>query len=72
MDKYENVEMFKYLGPLITNPNEVEAETKARIIACNKCYHALGHLLKKRYITQVLRVHLYKTVRPIVTYSAKS
>jgi hypothetical protein len=46
--KYENVEMFKYLGSLITNTNEVEAEIKVRIIAGNKCYHALGHLLKRR------------------------
>jgi hypothetical protein len=65
--------MFKYLGSLTTNINEAEAETKARITAGNKCYHALGHLLKKRYITQALRVGLYKTiVRPIVTYGAES
>jgi hypothetical protein len=51
--KYENIGMFKYLGSLITNTNEVEAEIKARIIAGNKCYHALGHLLKKRYMTGV-------------------
>jgi hypothetical protein len=41
--KYENVEMFKYLDSLITNTNEVEAEMKGRIIAGNKCDHALGH-----------------------------
>jgi hypothetical protein len=65
--------MFKYLGSLITNANEVEAEIKVRIIAGNKCYRALGHLLKKRYITQALRGSLYKTIiRPIVTYGAES
>jgi hypothetical protein len=57
---------------LITNTNEVEAEIKARIIAGNKCYHALRHSLKKRYTTQGLRVCLYKTIRMILTYGAKS
>jgi hypothetical protein len=58
---------------LITNTNEVEAEIKASIIAGNKCYHVLGHLLKERYITQALRAGLYKTIiRPVVTYGAKS
>jgi phage tail sheath gpL-like len=54
-NKYENVEMFKYLDSLITNTNEVEEDIKVRIIPGNKCYHALGHLLKKIYITQALR-----------------
>jgi hypothetical protein len=64
----KNVEMFKYLGSLITNTNQVEVEIKARNIAGNKCYRALGHLL-----TQALRVGLYTTViRPIVTYGAES
>jgi hypothetical protein len=49
-EKYENVEMFKFVGSLTTNIKEAETEIKVRIIAGNKCYHALGHLLKKRYI----------------------
>ena len=36
----------------------------------NKCYHALGHTLNKKYITHSLRVGLYKTTRPDVTYGA--
>jgi hypothetical protein len=50
---YENVEMFKYLGSLLTNTNEAEVEIKVRITAGNTCYHALGHLLMKRYITGI-------------------
>jgi len=61
--------MFKYLVP---RTDEVEAEIKARNIAGNKCYHALGYLLKKRHITQQLTVGLYKSVRPIVIYHAES
>jgi len=52
--------------------DEVEAEIKARNIAGNKCYQALGYLLKKRHITQQLRVGLYKSVRPTVIYHAES
>jgi hypothetical protein len=37
----------------------------------NKCYHALGHTLNKKYITHSLRVGLYKT-RPDMTYVATS
>jgi hypothetical protein len=48
---YEYVEIFKYLGSLVTYINVVEADIKARIIADNKCRHALGHTLKKTYIT---------------------
>ena len=58
---------------MVTNTSEVETEIKAMIIAGNKCYHALGHKLKKRYVTDSLRVGLYKTItRPIVTCGAES
>jgi hypothetical protein len=66
-------EMFKYLGSFVSNTHEVEREIKARIIAGNKCFHALGHLLKKGYRTHSLGVGLYKTViRQVVTYGAES
>jgi hypothetical protein len=46
-------------------------KTKTRLSAGNKCYHALGRILKKRYISQSIKVRLYKTViRPIVAYGA--
>jgi hypothetical protein len=63
--------MFKYPVPGI---DEVQAEIKVRNTAGNihKSYHALGYLLKKRHITQQLRVGLYKPVRPIVIYCAES
>jgi hypothetical protein len=58
---------------LVTNVNNIETEIKTRLTARNKCYHALGHILKKRYISQSIKVRLYKTViRPIVTYSAET
>jgi hypothetical protein len=69
--RYGNAEMLKRLDCLLTNTNEVEPEIKARIIADNKCYLALGRTLKGRYIAQSLRQGLYKTIkRSIVTCGA--
>ena len=45
--RYENLEIFKYLGSLVTNINAVEAEIKGKIFAGNKFCHAQGHLRKK-------------------------
>jgi hypothetical protein len=71
--KYEKVEMFMYLGSLVNNLNDIETEIKTRLTAGNKCYHALRQILKKRYISQSIKVRLYKTViRPIVTYGVET
>jgi hypothetical protein len=56
---------------LVTNTNEADADIKARNIAGNKCYRALGHLLKKRYITQSLKLLYGTTIRLIVIYGAE-
>jgi hypothetical protein len=52
--RYENVEIFKYLGSLVTYTNEVQTEIKARIIANTKCHHALGHIVNKGYMYNTL------------------
>lgn len=71
--RYENVEMFKHLCSVVTNTDVVETEIKARIVAGSKCFNALGHLLKKRYVIHSLSVGPSKTViRQIVTYDAES
>ena len=49
--RYGNVDMFKYLGSLVTSANEIETEIKVRTVASKKCYHALGNLLKKIHVT---------------------
>lgn len=67
--RYENVEMFKYIGTFVTYASEAETGIKARICADNKCYHALGIYDK---ITHSLRVGLCKIIRPFMTYGAQS
>ena len=49
--------------------NEVETEIKSKIAIGNKCYYALGPIMKRRYISQSIKIRLYTTIiRPTVTY----
>jgi len=71
--KYEKVESYKYLGAMITSLNDIETEIKSKIAAGNKCYYTLGTILKRRSISQSIKIHLYKTIiRPVVTYGAET
>jgi hypothetical protein len=70
---YEKVESFKYLGAAMTSLNDIETEIKSKIAVGNKCYYALGPILKGRSISQSIKIHLYKTIiRPAVTYGAET
>jgi hypothetical protein len=51
--RYENVEMSRYLGAVIRDTNETETGIKVKIVAGNKCCHIVGHVLKERYITNI-------------------
>jgi hypothetical protein len=69
--KYEKEESFKYLGAMITSLNDIETEIKSKIAVGNK-YYALGTILKRRSISQSIKIHLYKTIiRQVVTYGAE-
>jgi len=71
--KYEKVESFKYLGSVMTSLNNVENEIKRKIAVGNKCYNALGPILKRRSISQSIKIRLYKRiVRPTVIYGAET
>ena len=71
--KYEKLESFKYLGAMITSLNDIETEIKSKIAVGNKCYYALGTILKRRSISQSIKIRLYKTIiRPVVTYGAET
>jgi hypothetical protein len=70
--KYEKVETFKYLAAMITSLNDIETEIKSKTAVGNKCYYALGTLLK-RLISQSIKIRLYKTIiRSVVTYGAET
>jgi len=58
---------------MITSINDIETEIKSRIAVGNKCYYALGTILKRRSISQSIKIRLYKTIiRPVVTYGAET
>jgi hypothetical protein len=71
--KYEKGESFKYLGAMITSLNGIETEIKSKTAGGNKCYYALGTILKRSSISQSIKILLYKTIiRPLVTYGAET
>jgi len=71
--KYEKVESFKYLGSVMTSLNDTETEVKSKIVVGNKCYYALGPILKRRSVSQSIKICLYKMIiRPTVIYGAET
>jgi hypothetical protein len=71
--KYKKAESFKYLGSVMTNLNDIETGIKSKIAVGNKCCYALGPILRRRYISQSIKIRLYKTIiRPAVTYGAET
>ena len=57
----------------LTSLNDIETETKSKIAVSNKCYYALGPILKRRSISQSIKICLSKTIiRPTVIYGAET
>ena len=72
-NRCEKVESFKYLGAVVTSLNDTETEIKSKIAVGNKCCHALGPVLKRRCVSQSIKICLYKTIiRPALTYGAET
>jgi hypothetical protein len=59
--KCGKVESFKYLGSMMTSLNDIETDIKSKIAVGNKCYYALGSILKRRSISQSIKIRLYKS-----------
>ena len=71
--RYEKGESFKYLEAVMTSLNEIETEIKSKIAIGNKCYYALRPTIKRRSISQSIKIRLYKTIiRSAVTYWAET
>jgi hypothetical protein len=55
----------------MTSTIDIDTEIKSKLSAGNKCYYALGPILKRRSISQLIKIRLYKTIiRPVVIYGA--
>jgi hypothetical protein len=70
--KFEKVHMFKYLGSLVIDKNDLCVEIKNRIGLGNKCYYGLRKHLGSRSISSGTKCLIYKTlIRPVITYGAE-
>ena len=71
--KYEKVESFKYLESVMTSLNDTEIEVKSKIALGSTRYYALGPILKRRSISQSIKIRLYKMIiRPTVIYGTET
>ena len=58
-NSYKKVEMFKYLGSLVTNQNSIQGEIKYRFKAGISCYYSVQTLLSP-WLN--LKIKIYKTI----------
>mgnify|MGYP003623231221 CR=1 FL=1 len=53
--------------------NNIQEEINKRILNSNKCYFAMIHLFKSKYLTRTTKVRLYKTlIKPVLTYGSET
>ena len=71
--RFEVVNDFVYLGSIISNNHDTSMEIKRRILAAQRAYFSVSHLLKSRKISRYAKVTMYKTlIRPVVLYGSES
>ena len=57
----------------MNNTEDLALVNSTEIAVGNKCYYALGPILKRRPISQLIKICLYKKIiRPAVTYGAET
>ena len=71
--RFEVVNDFVYLGSIISNNFDTSLEIKRRILAAQRAYFAVRHLLTSRKISRHAKLTMYKTlIRPVVLYGSES
>ena len=60
---FERVNIFVYLGTLITADNNTSAEINNRITLANRSYFRLVNILKAKNINRKYKVIIYKTLK---------
>jgi endonuclease/exonuclease/phosphatase family metal-dependent hydrolase len=70
---FEVVEIFIYLGSLVTKDNNMEEEIKRRILLANKCYYGLQKHMKSKIVSKTTKIRLYKTlILPTLMYGCET
>jgi sorting nexin-29 len=71
--KFEVVDSFVYLGALISNNFDTTSEIRRRILAAQRAYFSIKHLLSSRKIARGTKFAMYRTlIRPVVLYGSES
>jgi len=66
---FERVEVFKYLGIILTNQDSIAEEIKSRLKSGNACYHSVQNLLSSRLLSKNLKIKIYRNIiYPVVLY----
>ena len=60
--KFEVVQLFKYLGTIVTNDNNLDEEIRYRISLADNCHHGLKHLFRSQFLNLRTKLNLYKTL----------
>ena len=70
---FERVNIFVYLGTLITADNNTSAEINNRITLANRSYFRLVNILKAKNINRKYKVTIYKTIiKPVLMFVAET
>ncbi|RZF38840.1 hypothetical protein LSTR_LSTR013781 [Laodelphax striatellus] len=70
---FERLNSFKYLGSVITDDNNVEADIKAKLAAGNRCYYALSQYLRSKTLSRKIKIEIYNTIiKPVCVYGAET
>ncbi len=71
--KFKVVTEFTYLGTLADDKFNTNLEIKRRIIAAQRAFYGVRHLLSSRRISRKAKFTIYKTlIRPVAIYGAES
>jgi hypothetical protein len=71
--RFEVVNDFVYLGSIISNNFDTSIEIKRRILAAQRAFFSIRHLLTSKRISRRAKLEMYKTlIRPVVMYGSES
>jgi hypothetical protein len=72
-ESYERVDTFKYLGSVLNEENYIGLEIRSKVMAGNKCYYALGSIMRSKSISQKSKLKIYRTViKPIIIHASET
>jgi hypothetical protein len=59
---FKNLEQFKYLGTIVTNPNFIQEKIKRRLNSDNAYYHSVQNHLSSRLLPMNIEIRTKKNV----------